>query len=110
MREHQPMTQTMKSTEARQAWGQVLNRVYRTNARVIVEKAGIPVAAIISPQEMDRFLRAEAEREERFMAIDHIRAKNTDKDPEKEEPFITQVIEDVRQERYARPQATQGGR
>ena len=36
MREREPMTQTMKSSDARQQWSQLLNKVFRKETRVIV--------------------------------------------------------------------------
>ncbi len=110
MREQEPMTQTMKASEARQGWSQLLNRVQRGGTRVVVEKSGIPVAAIISPQDLERFIRAEGEREERFKVLDRVRAKNADKDPQEEERFITGVVAEVRQERYDGKTVPEGGR
>jgi hypothetical protein len=37
MREHEPVTQTIKASEARQQRGDLLNRVFRNERRVIVE-------------------------------------------------------------------------
>ena len=41
------MTQVMKASEARAQWSQLLNKVFRSQTRVVVEKSGIPVAAVI---------------------------------------------------------------
>ena len=70
MREREPMTQTMKASEARQQFSQLLNQVFRRETRVIVEKSGIPVAAIISAEDLGRLNRLEEERAERFEALD----------------------------------------
>ncbi len=61
MAEREPMTQTIKATEARQQWGQLLNKVFRKETRVIVEKSGIPVAAIISAEDFQRLSNLEQE-------------------------------------------------
>jgi prevent-host-death family protein len=37
----------VKATDARTQWSQLLNRVFRTRSRVVIEKSGIPVAAIV---------------------------------------------------------------
>lgn len=70
MREREPMTQTMKASEAREQFSQLLNRVFRRETRVLVEKSGIPVAAIISPDDLRRLNLIEEERAERFKALD----------------------------------------
>ena len=54
MPEREVMTQTIKSSDARAQWSQIINKVARRQARVIVEKSGIPVAAIVSTQDLER--------------------------------------------------------
>ena len=54
MPEREVMTQTIKSSDARGQWSQIINKVARRQARVIVEKSGIPVAAIVSTQDLER--------------------------------------------------------
>jgi prevent-host-death family protein len=73
MRERSPMIQTIKASEARQQWSGLLNKVFRKETRVIVEKSGIPVAAIVSADDLERLIRLEAERAERFTALDRLR-------------------------------------
>ncbi|MBI2953484.1 MAG: type II toxin-antitoxin system Phd/YefM family antitoxin [Chloroflexi bacterium] len=70
MREREPMTQTMKASEARQQFSQLLNQVFRRERRVIIEKSGIPVAAIISADDLERFTQLEQQRAERFKALE----------------------------------------
>jgi prevent-host-death family protein len=43
----QRTTETMSVSEARQRFSETLNRVYQGDERVIIEKNGIPVAAIV---------------------------------------------------------------
>ena len=73
MRTQQPMTQTMKASDARQHFSSVLNRVFRKETRVVVEKSGIPVAAIVSTEDLKRLDRLDRERAERFKVIDEMR-------------------------------------
>ena len=39
MREREPVTQTMKASDVRAQWGQLLNKVARRETRVVVEKS-----------------------------------------------------------------------
>ena len=48
MREQQPLTQTMKISDVRVQLNTLVNRVFRKETRVLVEKSGILVAAIVS--------------------------------------------------------------
>lgn len=70
MREREPVTQTMKASEAREQFSRLLSKVFRRETRVLVEKSGIPVAAIISPDDLNRLNLIEEERAERFRALD----------------------------------------
>src|SRR5712692_6105964 len=54
MREHEPVVQAMKASRARAEWSQLLNKVYRKQTRVLVERSGIPVAAIVSIEDLTR--------------------------------------------------------
>ena len=119
MREREPMpqttqalhtTQTINATEARQTFSQLLNGVYRGKMRVVVEKSGIPVAAIISPEELARLERLDTERAAALRLIDRIRERNAGADPEQVYADVTAEVEAVRQELYEREQAPHSGR
>jgi prevent-host-death family protein len=71
MRERQePRTQTMKAMEARQQWSKLLNKVFHRETRVVIERSGIPVAAVVSIEDLKRLQRLAAEREQAFKALD----------------------------------------
>ncbi len=73
MREQQPMTQTMKISEVRGQLNTLVNRVFRKETRVLVEKSGIPVAAIVSTEDLKRLDQLDAEREADFAVVDELR-------------------------------------
>jgi prevent-host-death family protein len=98
MREHEPVTQTIKASEARQQWGDLLNRVFRKERRVIVEKSGIPVAAVISTDDLARLDRYDRERTERFKALDAVGAAFRDTPPEEIEREVGKALAEVRAE------------
>jgi len=62
-------TETMGFTEARQRLSQLVNRVARRETRVLLEKSGVPVAALVSPEDLWRLHALDAERAERFAAM-----------------------------------------
>jgi prevent-host-death family protein len=77
--------ETMKISDVRSELNALVNRVYRGETRVLVEKSGIPVAALVSPEDLERLdrierkttevpakVRAEARREEAFEAMRQI--------------------------------------
>lgn len=64
-----PVETVMKLTDTKQQLSRVINRVARGEARVVVEKSGLPVAAIISTEEYRRFKAQEARRASVFEAV-----------------------------------------
>ncbi|MDO8497668.1 MAG: type II toxin-antitoxin system prevent-host-death family antitoxin [bacterium] len=62
----------MKASEAREQWAELLNNVFRNQTRIVVEKSGIPVAAVISAEDLERLTKLEKQRAMRFKALDEI--------------------------------------
>ena len=96
MREREPMTQTMKASEARGAWSKLLNQVFRRETRVVVEKHGIPIAAIISAEDLRMLNELEAERRRRFEVLDEIRGVLANVSTEDLEQEVEQAITEAR--------------
>ena len=69
MDEQVPQNQTMNATDVRAHWSQLLLDVFNRKSRVLVQKGGIPVAAIIAVDDLKRFQRIEQERAERFKVV-----------------------------------------
>lgn len=61
MRKGSPAIVTIKASEARVHFGEVLKRVHSGEARLVVEKGGIPVAAIVSLDDLERLSTTEGE-------------------------------------------------
>jgi len=93
------MTQVMKASEVRAQWSQLLNKVFRDKTRVVVEKSGIPVAAVISAEDLQRFTQMEEQRARRFKVLDRIGEAFKDV-PEKEiDREVKKAISEVRAEK-----------
>jgi prevent-host-death family protein len=97
MREQEPVTRTMKISEVKNALSRVMTQDYRKETRVLVEKSGIPVAAIISMDDLERFDRLEREREERFAVIDRMREAFADVPPEEIEQEAERSVAEARE-------------
>jgi prevent-host-death family protein len=65
-------TEIVPASEARQKLGQIMRRVYKRETRIIVEKGGIPVVAVVSLADLERWTRMDREREEHFKILDEI--------------------------------------
>ena len=93
------MTQTMKASVVRQKWSELLNKVFRGETRVVVEKSGTPVAAVISAEDLKRFTELEEQREERFKALDKMRDAFKNIPSDKLEEEIENALNLVRKEK-----------
>ena len=105
MRESETMTQIMKASDVRQHWSKLLNQVFRKEVRVLVEKSGIPVAAIVSAEDFKRLKQLEQQREEDFKALDATREAFKDVPPEEIEREVTRAIRAIRAENRRRKQS-----
>ena len=94
----EPTVQTIKATEVRTRWSEILDQVFRRQTRVIVEKSGIPVAAIISADDLDQFQQWKAQRSERFKILDEIGAAFKDLPDEDVEREVARAIKEMRAE------------
>jgi prevent-host-death family protein len=102
-------TETMKFTDARQNLSQVVNRVARHETRVLVEKSGVPVAAIVSPDDLRRLNELEARRQEQFAAIGRISDAFADVPIDELERIAEQAVAEARAELRAEREAAMRG-
>lgn len=97
-----PKTTTMNVTEARAQFSSLLNSVYRGEQRVIVEKHGIPVVALISADHFDRLERyEELDTAERKRILAALREPFKDIPYEEIEEEIARMVEADRAEQRA---------
>jgi prevent-host-death family protein len=96
------MTQTINASTARQEWSKILNKVFRDETRIVVEKSGIPVAAIIPAGDLKRLDQLEKERVERFRILDEVKAAFKDIPEVEIEKETDKALSRVRQARGAR--------
>ena len=97
----QPTTQTMKISEVKQQLNRLVNQVYRHETRVMVEKSGIPVAGIVSAEDLRRLDRLDRERAERFKVLEEFGEAFKDVPAEELEREVARALAEVRAERRA---------
>ncbi len=96
------MTKRFSVKDARANFSDLLGLVYYGKEPVIVERKGRPMAVLISPEQWERY--QQTTKEQFFEAVERLRERNADKDPEEVERDVTRVVEEVRRERYERRQ------
>jgi prevent-host-death family protein len=102
----QPPREAIGTSEARQNWSKLLNRVHSGKARVVVEKDGIAVAGIVSAADLDRLAFLEDERARNFAVIDELREAFRDVPDEEIEAEIERALKLVREELTAERKST----
>lgn len=91
-------TKTIPALEARTQLGQIMKDVQGGRVRVLVEKSGVPMVAVIS---VDEFRRVIAEREARFEVIDRIRRRVAPVSDVEVEQDVRAALKQVRRRRRA---------
>lgn len=91
----------MSTQEARANFSELLGSVYYTKNPVIVERKGKPFAVVISPEQYESLTK---QQEKAWAVVEEIQARNRDKDPDEVLADVTKVVEEIRQQRYDKPQ------
>jgi antitoxin YefM len=89
----------VSAREARTHFSDLIGSVHYGKEPVIVERNGKPFAVVISP---DQYAVMERELGQAWRDIESLRELNADKDPDEILRDVTAVVEEVRQERYAK--------
>lgn len=97
----QPVIETMKVSEVKQGLNKLVNRVYRRETRALVEKSGIPVAGIVSPEDLQRLERLDQERAEQFKILDEFAEAFKDVPISEVEREVDSALAEVRAEMRA---------
>lgn len=94
-------TEEMKFTEARPILSELLNRVFRREARIRLYKGSVPVAAIVSIRDLERLEAADRDREKTFEVFRRASEQFADIPVDELEAEIDRVIAEARAERRA---------
>src|SRR3954466_7909781 len=95
-KQEEPTNKIVKATEARDRLPQLLNSVYRGEGRVVIERSGIPVAAIVSPQDLAAFDRLDTQRAALAEVLADMREAFKDVPQEEIEAEATKAVAEVR--------------
>lgn len=87
------MIKTTNALAARKNFGRLLEEAYYRGDEIIIERAGKPMAVIVSIEE---FTNWQTERERDFAVVDEIGAANKDKGAEEIEAIVDEAIKAVR--------------
>jgi prevent-host-death family protein len=98
VRTQKPLTRTMKISDVKSQFSSLVNEVYRKKTRILVEKSGIPVAAIVAADDLARLEQFDREWEEGTRALERFGEAFADVPPEEVEAEIARIIADIRRQ------------
>ena len=98
-------TETIKAADIPAQWSMLLDQVSKHDVHVLVEKGGVPVAAIISAKELRRLERIAAAWDEPFKALDRTGEAFKNESPEDIEREVAKAVEEARAELRAEAQS-----
>ncbi len=89
--------------EARDNFTDILGTVFYGKEAVIVEKQGRPFAVVINPDEYETFQNFKKAAKKRFFElVEEIQQANKGKSFNKVYKEVTEIVDEVRKERYAK--------
>lgn len=94
----EPTETVMSLTETKQQFSKIVNQVSRGETRILVEKSGAPVAAIISQQDMQEFRRFKAKDRERREQLHRALADFSHQFDDVSDEELERVLEESRRE------------
>lgn len=98
MLKQEPTTETIDAAGGAIDWGALLDEVARGHHRVIIERDGAPVAAVVSVRDLERWQRLDADRARRFAALDESQAAFRDLPDDEVEREVERALAEVRAE------------
>lgn len=92
------MIQTIKASDVRSNWSELINKVFQGDTEVVVEKSGIPVAAIVSTQDYQKLQQLKERQQKDLALVASMRESFNDQTFEQIEKGVDESIRAAREE------------
>jgi PHD/YefM family antitoxin component YafN of YafNO toxin-antitoxin module len=89
---------TMKASEVRDKWSEAVNTVASDRARIRIERSGIPVAALVSPRDLEWLVERDRRLAELRETVEQMQDAFADVSEEEIEREVARALEEVRKE------------
>jgi PHD/YefM family antitoxin component YafN of YafNO toxin-antitoxin module len=90
-------TKTMKLSDVEGCLASLVDAISRQETRVLIESEGVPIAVLVSIEDLQRLTTFEREQAKRFAIIDHMREAFADVPPEQIEQDVVDIIRELRE-------------
>jgi prevent-host-death family protein len=98
MQRGNPETQSMKISDVKNQLSSLVNEIYRGEKRILIEKAGIPVAALVSADDLARLEERDRRWEEGTRAMECMSMAFADVPVDELEAEIGRIISENRRQ------------
>ena len=98
MRGREAVTERVAASQAKRDWSNVINRAFSGEVRFVVQKHGIPVAGIVSANDIERLAEQDARRAEGHEILTQFSKAFRDQTAEQIEEAVAQAVAEVRAE------------
>lgn len=98
MSDRAPTTEAVELSEMPDRLPSLVDQVARKTTRVLVERSGVPVAALVSADDLEHLARLDAEREGFRQLLARMREPFKDIPPEQIERDVVAIIREMRDE------------
>ena len=105
-----PQTRTMPIAEVKRTLSRLVDEVQRGQARILIEKSGVPAAALVSDADLSRLEQIDQLRAERTQILEDMREPFRGVSAEEIEREATKAIAEVRAEVTMEGNAANGNR
>lgn len=105
MQASKPSTQTVTISDVKDTIVRLVDQVARGETRIVVEKGGVPVAALVSSDDLKHLARLDEQRAERKRVVAAMREPFRGVSPEEIERETAKAVADVREEMRAEREA-----
>jgi len=92
---------TMKASEVRDKWSEAVDTVANDRARIRIERSGIPVAALVSPRDLEWLAERDRRLAELRETVEQMRAAFADVPEQEIEREVAKALEEAREEMRA---------
>ena len=96
MRGREAVTERGAASQAKRDWSKVINRAFSGEVRFVVEKHGIPMAGIVSADDIERLAELDVKRERDFEILERFGRAFRDQTAEEIEEAVAQAVAEVR--------------